>query len=162
MENLISIRKSWDLLAAAAAAVSALGNTNKDWANMPAAAVEIDQRLSIVEAAVKMDGNISAANITIYAYRRGGPAMRVCSFTATAGAMEVIASPVTQASDSGKYADQITALTGYWYDDIKTADSGGTDGMARVAFDAYGASHLYAAITSITGTGTVEVIISGV
>lgn len=165
--NAIATRhQEWyDLKNGIAANETDLAAAGRDFASLVIAGVKrLGDDINFAELAVILSTNVTAATIVIYAARKGGPAEKVCSIDVAPGSQVVGFNPVTGVADARLYADAMT-VTGVWYDDIKTADAAGADGVAKAIFDLVGRQYLLAMITSITVEGeddpSVDVIFSG-
>ncbi len=166
--NAIATRHQvWEpLVAGVGEAQTDLTAETKDFVNFGVAgAKRLADDINLAELAVIMSGDITSATIVIYAARNGGPAEKVCSIVAVPGAQVVGVNPIDGAADPRVYADTLT-VTGVWYDDIKTADKAGGDGVAKAMFDLLGRQYLLAVVTEIVYEGEddigVDVIFSGV
>lgn len=165
--NAIATRHQvWDILVSGVGeAETDLADAKKDYGNFGiAGAKRLGDDINMAEIAVIMSDAITSATIAIYAARQGGPAEKVCSIVAVPGEQLVGYHPVSGMADLGVYADTLT-VTGSWYDDIKTADAAGGDGVAKAMFDLYGRQYLLALVTEIVYEGeddvSVDVIFSG-
>lgn len=158
-----SLHNGWELLKAAAAQESDLADDAKDAVSFIAAgAKKLLNDINLAEIAVAVGAEVTAATVVIYAARYGGgPAEKVASIACVPGAQVVGVDPVSDAASTDLWVDEMT-VTGSWFDDVKTADAGGNDGVARAMFDLYGRAYLFAVVTGITGTGGVRVFFSGV
>jgi hypothetical protein len=156
-----SRRNGWRLLRSVSSADSDLAAGGRNFAAIEASSVDLPKSFNFVELAVMAASGVSAATITLYAARYKGPAEPVGSIVCAFGTQEVVKSPVDDSDHAGMYADEMTA-TWKWYDLAETADADGNNGVAKLKFDMYGRKYLLALVTSITGTGQVDVIGSGV
>ena len=106
-----------------------------------------------------MPASITDATYKVWLYRENDDAMYVANGVATKGTQTATK---TNGGTATLYADQITVAAERWIGDVKSTNITGSNEMAMLVFDAFGAFLPYVEITAVTGTGSVSVDMAGV
>ena len=144
-----------------------LGVTQRKWANVPTHKTGTDKipvqkiptYLNQVICRFRMTGSITDADYKVWLYRENDDAMYVANGVATKGTQTATK---TNGGTATLYADQITVVAERWIGDVKSTDITGSNEMAMLVFDAFGAFLPYVEITAVTGSGSVSVDMAGV
>ncbi len=91
----------------------------------------------------------SAFTWTLYGFRGlHGPAQKIAYGTGFLGDVAVVKHPVTGATITAYYADELTITAQYWHKTVAVKDIAGASGeVATIFFDGMGISHLLLELT---------------
>jgi hypothetical protein len=158
----------WKVLRASVAAADSTGlltTTNSNWHARPEARGKAipqgAQALLITfigdHASDPEDGT---ATVKLTAYRSGGPAQVVGTYTVTIGGQKVVTNPVTNVAEAtAKYAETIAETSTYW---ITPPEIVGAlaDNVACLALKVYGAAFIVAEVTALSAGLTLDILMS--
>lgn len=126
-----------------------LGVTTSKIANIPSHAMKVALGMNVTELRFLADADGRSCTAYVYAARKDDDPCLVCSIGVTAGKQV--------ATDGRYYADTLT-VTNSWFEgkEIKTADAGANDRMARIAFDFLGYDKIFVLFDISSGTWGVD------
>ncbi len=144
-----------------------LAVTGRKWGNVPSHTTESDTiPIRKVPAyfnqfiiRFRMTTGITDVTYKAWIYRENDDAEYVANGVATKGTQTATMLNGTVAT---LYADQITVAAERWIGDVKSTDTSGSNEMAKLVFDGFGAFIVYIELTAVTGTGSISVDMVGV
>jgi hypothetical protein len=167
-EELETYRSVWNQIRAPAVEDSStidLTNSEGDFANKPAAAIEVKESKANKIMLAFCGG--AAANKT-FSYkvfvwaRNNGMAEVVCDGTGTTGAQDVVLYPHDGSAATNQFWADTLTVTGYWVKPVYKADADGNDRCSKICFDLAGISWIYVEITDADGVTGNEAATVGV